>query len=135
MVLLMLVYFLLVGIEVCPTYWLMLSFNFLFSEKSATTKRQSLVNLELLNRILRFEIFLHKDGQLRTVHVILGFTLIWNHFQKSKHVIKTRDSRLALVNVAAEGFISIPPPEETQTIELLTFTDLEPVELPTLVKP
>ena len=93
------------------------------------------MNFELLNRVLRFEIFLHQDGQLHVVHVILGFTPISNCFQISKHVIKARDSRLALVDVAIEGFISKPPPEGTQVVKLPTFEDPQPVELPTFENP
>ena len=84
----------------------MITLDFSFSEKRATAKRRSLVNFELLNQVLRSEIFLHKDVQFQAVHVILGFVPISNRFQKSKHVIKARDSHLALVDVAIEGFIS-----------------------------
>ena len=113
----------------------MLTFNSFILEKRATTKRQNLVNFKLLNRVLRSKIFLHKDGQLCAVHVILGFTPISNRFQKSKHVIKAWDSRLTLVDVAIEGFISKHTLKGTQTIKLPTFTDLELVELPAPVKP
>ena len=85
------------------------------------------MNFDLLNQVLRFEIFLHRDGQLHAVHVILGFKPISNRFQVSKHVIKARDSRLALVNMAVEGFISKPPPEGTQLVELPTFKDPQPI--------
>ena len=45
-------------------------------------------------------------------------------------MIKARDSRLALVDLAIEGFISKPPPKGTQIVELPTFKDPQPVELP-----
>ena len=45
-------------------------------------------------------------------------------------MIKAWNSRLALVNVAIEGFIGKPPPEGTQVVELPTFKDPQPVELP-----
>ena len=45
-------------------------------------------------------------------------------------MIKARNSHLALVNVAIEGFIGKPPPEGTQVVELPTFKDPQPVELP-----
>ena len=38
-----------------------------------TILAKHLVNFKDLNRILRSEIFLHKDGQLRVAHVILGY--------------------------------------------------------------
>ena len=45
-------------------------------------------------------------------------------------MIKARDSRLALVDLAIEGFISKPPPKGTQIVKLPTFKDPQPVELP-----
>ena len=108
----------------------MLSLNFYFLEKKAIVERWSLVKFELLNRVLRSDIFLHPNGQLRAIHVILDFTPISNRFQTSKHVIKARDSHLALVDVAIEGFIGKPPLEGTQVVKLPTFKDPEPIELP-----
>lgn len=67
--------------------------------------------------------------------MILGFTPISNYFQTSKHVIKARDSRLALVDVAIEGFIGKPPPEGAQIVELSTFKDPDLVELLVLEDP
>ena len=86
-----------------------------------------MANFDLLNQVLRSEIFLHRDGQLRAIHVILDFKPISNHFQLSKHAIKAQDSRLALVDVAIEGYISKPPPEGTQLVELPTFKDSQPI--------
>ena len=60
-------------------------------------------------------------------HIIFGFKPISNRFQVSKHVIKARDSRLARVDVAVEGFISKPPLAGTQLVELPTFKDLQPI--------
>ena len=85
------------------------------------------MNFNLLKQVLRSEIFLHRDGQLRIVHVILGFKPISNRIQVSKHVIKARDFRLALVDMAIEGFISEPHLEGTQLVELPTFKDPQPV--------
>ena len=45
----------------------------------------------------------------------------------SKHVIKARDSRLALVDDAVEGFIRKPHPAGTQPVDLPTFKDPHPV--------
>ena len=85
------------------------------------------MNFDLLNRVLRSGIFLHWVGQFRAAHIILGFKPISNHFQVSKHVIKTRDSCLAQVDVAVEGFISKPPLAGTQLVELPTFKDPQPI--------
>ena len=63
-----------------------------------------------LNRILRSKNFLHKDGQLRAVHVILGFKPLSKRFQSPKNVIRAKDLWLALTD---------PPLARTQDVELL----------------
>ena len=78
----------------------------------------NLVNFEDLNRILKSEIFLHRDRQLRVVHVILEFPQISKRFQSSKHVIKAKDSRLALIDVAVPRFLIEPPPPGPHDAEL-----------------
>ena len=85
-----------------------------------TTPVKSLVNFLELNQILKSEIFLHKDGELQAVHVILGFKPISNHFQSPTHVIKAKDLRLALIDVMVPGFLTTPPPSRTQDAQLLT---------------
>lgn len=85
-----------------------------------------MVNFNLLNQVLRFEIFLHRDGQLWAVHDILCFKPISNRYQVSKHVIKAKDSCLALVDMAVEGFNWKPPPAGTRLVDLPTFKDPQP---------
>ena len=63
------------------------------------------MNFTDLNRILKSEIFLYSDGQLRAVHIILKFELISSCFQISKHVIKVKDACLARIDVAVAGFV------------------------------
>ena len=84
------------------------------------------MNFPLLNQVLRFEIFLHRDSQLRAIHIILGFKPISTHFQVSKHVIKAKDLHLALVDMAVERFIQKPPPTGTQLVKLPTLTKAQP---------
>ena len=45
----------------------------------------------------------------------------------SKHVIKARDSHLARVDVAVEGFTRKPPLIGMQLVELPTFKDPQPI--------
>ena len=45
-----------------------------------TAPTKHLVNFTDLNWILRLEIFLHKDGQLRATHVILEYKPSTKHF-------------------------------------------------------
>ena len=72
------------------------------------------MNFAYLNQILKLEVFLHRDGQLQAVHVILGFTPISNRFQSPKNMIRAKDLRLALIDVAVLGFLTKPPPSGTQ---------------------
>ena len=41
-----------------------------FTDKRHTAPRLSLVNVNDLNRVLRFEVFVSEDRQLRAVHLI-----------------------------------------------------------------
>lgn len=52
--------------------------------------------------------------------MILGFNLISKRFQSPKHVIRAKDPRLALTDIAVPGFlITAPPPSGTQDAQLL----------------
>ena len=75
-----------------------------------TTPSKYLVNFVDLNRILKSEIFLHTNDQLRAVHVILGFKPLSKCFQSLKNVIKAKDARLALIDVAIPNFLLVEPP-------------------------
>ena len=84
-----------------------------------TALNKNFVNFPELNRILKSKIFLQKDGQLRAVHMILGFTPISKHFQSPKHMTRAKDPRLALIDVAILGFLlTEPPPTRTQDTQL-----------------
>ena len=76
------------------------------------------MNFPDLNQILKSEIFLHRDGQLRAVHMILGFTPISNRFQSPKNMIRAKELRLALIDVAIPGFFIKPPHSGTQAAQL-----------------
>ena len=90
------------------------------ADKYHIALNKNLVNFPDLNRILRLEIFLHKDGQLEAVHIILGFEPISKHFQSLKNVIRAKDRRLALIDVAVPSFLlTDPPPVGTQDAQLL----------------
>ena len=65
----------------------------------------NLVNKSSLDKILKAEVFVHSDSQLRVVHIILGYTPISKTFQVTKCVIKAQDPRLHRISVAASGFL------------------------------
>ena len=52
--------------------------------------------------------------------MILGFNPISTRFQSPKHVIKAKDPRLALIEVAVPEFLNAPPPPSTQDVGLPT---------------
>ena len=92
---------------------------FHLADEYHTAPAKHLVNFKDLNRILKAEIFLHMDGQLRVAHIILGYKLSTKRFQSPKNVIKTRNPRLALIDVAVLGFLlTEPPPEGTHDAQL-----------------
>jgi len=45
----------------------------MFAHKVHTTPRISLVNVKALNYLLRSEIFVSEDGQLRAAHLVLDY--------------------------------------------------------------
>ena len=65
-----------------------------FANKHAAVLNFNLVNHQSLDKILKAEVFVHNDGQLRAAHLILGYTLLSSSFQASKCVIKAKDPRL-----------------------------------------
>ena len=93
---------------------------YFFTNKFHTAPNKSLMNFSNLNQILQLEIFLHQDKQLQAIHIILGFKPISNRFQNPKLVIKAKDPRLALIDVAVPGFLTKPPPFGTQDPQLPT---------------
>ena len=67
-----------------------MSFVFLdgFADPYAVVPNFDLINQEFLDKILKAEVFVHSDGQLRAAHLILGYTPISKSFQAPKCVIK-----------------------------------------------
>ena len=77
------------------------------------------MNREDLNKILRSEIFLHKDGQLYVAHIILGYKPISSSFQSPKLLIKAKDPLLLLINIVVPGFLTGLPLEGTHNVNLI----------------
>ena len=65
----------------------------------------NLVNQPSLDKILKAEVFVHSDGQLRVAHLILGYTPISKIYQAPKCIIKANDPRLHRISVATLGFL------------------------------
>ena len=101
------------------------------ADPRATTPSLRLVNKASLDRVLRAKIYVNpSNGQLRTAHLILGYSPISRAFQAPSCVIKAKDPRLRRISVAYEGFIvpqGIPLPEYSQLIEALPVASLAKV--------
>ena len=61
------------------------------ADKRLVTPRLSHTNIAALNYILRSEIFMSEDRQLRVVHLIFDFEPISKVFQEIGHAIKAGD--------------------------------------------
>ena len=80
-----------------------------FADRNAAIPNFNLVNKSSLDKILKVEVFIHIDGQLRAAHLILDYIPISKSFQAPKYVIKARDPLLHRISVAASGFLLIGP--------------------------
>ena len=75
-----------------------------------------MVNVQALNYLLRFEIFVSEDGQLRAAHLILDYEPLSHAFVDMGQAIRARSPRLTRIDVSKPGF--------------LARRDLPPVQLP-----
>ena len=67
------------------------------------------MNQPSLDKILKAEVFVHTDGQLRAAYFILDYISISKSFQAPKCIIKARDPHLHRISVAAPGFLLTGP--------------------------
>ena len=80
-----------------------------FADKNVVVPNFSLVNQPSLDKILKAEVFIHSDGQLRAAHLILSYTPISKSFQVPKCVIKAKDPHLHRISVVVPSFLSAGP--------------------------
>ena len=73
------------------------------------------VNVPNLNRMLRSEMFVSEDRQLRAVHLILNFAPLSDKFQDMGNAIRVGDPQLARIDVSIPGF---PAQKGTVQVEL-----------------
>ena len=79
---------------------------FFFADKRHVAPRLSLVNVVGLNKVLRSEIFVSEDRQLRAVHLILGFKPLSNLFQDLGQAIRVSDPKLARIDISVPSFLA-----------------------------
>ena len=69
-------------------------FSVVIADRRNIASRLSFTNVAALNYLLRSEIFMSEDRQLRAVHLILDFEPISKTFQEIGHAIRARDPRI-----------------------------------------
>ena len=84
---------------------LLLSF-FLFVDKRYLAPNLNFVNVPNPNRVLRSEVFMSEDKQLRVFHHILDFKPLSDKFQDVGNMIRMGDPRLAWIDVSMLGFLT-----------------------------
>ena len=80
-----------------------------------------------LNYLLRSEIFVSQDRQLRAVHLILDFEPISRVFQEIGHAIRVGDSRIHCIDVSKPDFLAW---EDLPPVKLLVQEILPPLIIP-----
>ena len=71
-----------------------------------------MTNVAALSYLLRYEIFISEDRQLRAVHLILDFEPISKIYQEIGNAIKAGDPRLAQIDISQPNFLArddLPP--------------------------
>ena len=76
-----------------------------FADRNTAIPNFNLVNQPSLYKILKAEVFVHTDGQLKVAHLILDYIPISKSFLALKCVIKARDPCLHRISVATPGFL------------------------------
>ena len=94
-----------------------ITFSDFFADKDHVSPKLNLVNVPRLNFLLRLEIFVSEDNQLRATHLILGYKPLSCIYQDAGQALRAGNPRLARIDISKPGF--------------LARQDLPPVVLPT----
>ena len=78
----------------------------IFADKEHVSPKLSLVNIPGLNYLLRLEIFVSEDEQLRAAHLILDYEPLSRIFQDAGQALRAGSSKLAHVDVSKPGFLA-----------------------------
>ena len=84
----------------------MISFSNIFADKNHVSPRLSHANVQALNYLLRLEIFVSEDGQLRAAPLILDYEPLSRIFQDVGQAIRVGSSRLARIDVSKPRFLA-----------------------------
>ena len=94
------------------------------------TPNFSLVNQPSLDKILKVEVFVHINGQLKAAYLILDYIPISKTFQVLKWIIKARDPHLQRISVVTPGFLITGPISEGTLATSLILEGIPKVSLP-----
>lgn len=75
----------------------------------------SFINVADFNKVLRSEVFMSEERQLKAVHLILDFKPLFDKFQDSGHAIRAGNNQLARIKVPLPGVLA---PEDIVLVEL-----------------
>ena len=85
--------------------------NYLFflclTDKTQVNPRISLINVPALNYLLRSQIFVNDDGQLRAAHLILDYEPLSRSFLDVGNAIRENDYCLARIDVSRPNFLAL----------------------------
>ena len=87
-------------------------FSTIFVDMNQVAYWLSLTNIAALNYLLRSEIFVSEDRQLRAIHLILEFEPISKIFQEIDHAIRAGDPWINQIDVTKLDFLArddLPP--------------------------
>ena len=104
----------------------MISFSDISADKNHVALRLSYINVQALNYLLRSEIFVSEDGQLRAAYLVLDYEHLSRIFQDIGQAIRVGSSRLARIDVSKPRFLAwrdLPP------VALLVPQNLPPAAL------
>ena len=77
------------------------------TDKTQVNPRISLINVPTLNYLLRSQIFMNDDGQLRAAHLILDYEPLSRSFLDVDNAIGPNDYRLACIDVSRPNFLAL----------------------------
>ena len=79
---------------------IVISFTDISTDKNHISPRVNHTNVQALNYLLRLEIFVSEDGQLRAAPLILDYEPLPHTFQDVGQAIRAGSSRLAWIDVS-----------------------------------
>ena len=84
----------------------MFSFSDVSADKGHVSPKLIFVKVLELNFLLRSEIFVSEDNQLRAAHLILGYKPLLRIYQDVGQALRAGNPRLARIDVSKPGFLA-----------------------------